>query len=450
MANNNQQNFYSNPAFCQQSEYYHPNQQQQKCRSPPRPTTINVRHPPVGAQTRVRIRDGRENGNNCYEEQEFYEEMIVDDAGLIKEKKVVIVSSPQESNYPINHRYEYIDDNIDKKVSKYEQIQHPNDKSRSEYIPLKRQESTKGSRYAAIPSTNENDSTNNNSGKYALVPVEDLANHHYTVISEDDIKAADRYEYIEAPSQEKPPPYNELADKRRPIAHQNMEVRKMVSPRKGNPIATQKLHELLSTPRKTPPIHNPPTSQRILSPQSPRKNISPQHQREIFITPNNIAPKIVRSTSRAQQKLNYAIGTRQSLQHQDNNKRHTAIVTPICSSPVQSVYSETTFSQKTESWMNLSVIKPPVQATLAIAAVMMLLCGGVSFGLCLYMISLMGRLYYLDFGTIAGFTCLILGLMGFRTRNCYWLPNRNYISGKIIIECNLFKKIRRLNSKYKN
>ncbi|GJQ76508.1 hypothetical protein Trydic_g2214 [Trypoxylus dichotomus] len=434
MANNNQQNFYTNPAFCQQSEYYNPHQQQQQqnCRSPPRPKTVSVRHPPVGAQTRIRIRDGdNENGNDCYEEQEFYEEMIVDDSGLIKEKKLVIVSSAQENSYSPNHRYEYIDDDVDKKVNRYEQIQQNKDKPRCEYIPLKRQESTKGSRYATIPTNKESDGANS-SGRYALVPIEDLSNHRYAVITEDDIKAADRYEYIAQPPLENPPPYNEFTDKRRQTTQPSIEARKMVSPRKANPAATQKLHELLSTPRKTQIIQNPPNSQRILSPQSPRKNISPQHQRDLFITPNKTPPKIVRSNSRAQQKLNYAIGTRQSVHHQDN-KRHTAIVAPICSSPVQSVYSETTFSQKTESWMNLSVVKPPVQATLAVAAVMMLLCGGVSFGLSLYMISLMGRLYYLDFGTVAGFTCLILGLMGFRTRNCYWLPNRNYISGYIVL-----------------
>lgn len=396
---NNQQNFYTNPAFCQQSEYY--NSQQRKCKSPPR--NFNIRQPPVGAQAKIRLHDVSVDASKeeCYEEQEFYEEMIVDDRGLIKDKKIVIVSSPQDNNYQqSSHRYEYIDDNINK-GNRYEYIQEEQ-KSRSEYIPLKSQESVKIHK----------ETVNVNSGRYALVPVEDLRNHRYAVITEDDIKTADRYEYI----QEKP------LDRIRQLP-QNVEINKMISPRKANPIATQKLHELLSTPPRSQRSSN--NSQKILSPQSPRtKTPQQQHQKEIFMT---TPPKLSRSNSKVQQKLNYTIGAR----HQPlPDKRHTAIVAPICSSPVQSVYSETTFSQKTESWMNLSLSKPPVQATLAVAAIMMLMCGGVSFGLCLYMISLMGRLYYLDFGTIAGFTCLILGLMGFRTRNCYWLPNRNYISGK--------------------
>lgn len=41
----------------------------------------------------------------------------------------------------------------------------------------------------------------------------------------------------------------------------------------------------------------------------------------------------------------------------------------------------------------------------------------------------MRRSYYLDLGIISGFAAAALGTMGFRSRQCYWLPNRNYISG---------------------
>jgi hypothetical protein len=63
----------------------------------------------------------------------------------------------------------------------------------------------------------------------------------------------------------------------------------------------------------------------------------------------------------------------------------------------------------------------------------MTLCGGVTSGLCSYMMYVIGRSYFLDFGMVAGFTCLTLGVLGFRTRRCYWLPNRNYISGYIVL-----------------
>lgn len=142
----------------------------------------------------------------------------------------------------------------------------------------------------------------------------------------------------------------------------------------------------------------------------------------------NVRQNLKKYPPKAQQKLNYTLGAKQISQ----DKRHMAIVAPMCSSPVQSVYSETTFS-KSGSWSNLSIKKHPIQATLTFAAFMMVLCGAVTSSLCFYMIYLMERQYYLDFGVVAGFTCLILGLLGFRSRHVYWLPNRNYISGKFNI-----------------
>lgn len=40
-----------------------------------------------------------------------------------------------------------------------------------------------------------------------------------------------------------------------------------------------------------------------------------------------------------------------------------------------------------------------------------------------------GRRHYLDIGVLSGFTCLLLGLLGCRSRTRTLLPNRNYISG---------------------
>lgn len=43
----------------------------------------------------------------------------------------------------------------------------------------------------------------------------------------------------------------------------------------------------------------------------------------------------------------------------------------------------------------------------------------------------MRRSYFLDIGIVSGFAAATLGLLGFRSRQCDWLPNRNYISGKV-------------------
>lgn len=45
----------------------------------------------------------------------------------------------------------------------------------------------------------------------------------------------------------------------------------------------------------------------------------------------------------------------------------------------------------------------------------------------------MRRSYFLDLGIISGFATATLGLMGFRSRQCDWLPNRNYVSGYILV-----------------
>lgn len=58
----------------------------------------------------------------------------------------------------------------------------------------------------------------------------------------------------------------------------------------------------------------------------------------------------------------------------------------------------------------------------------------------------MRRSYFLDLGIVSGFAAGTLGLLGFRSRKCDWLPNRNYISGKGN-RLNLFR-VRILNESY--
>lgn len=84
--------------------------------------------------------------------------------------------------------------------------------------------------------------------------------------------------------------------------------------------------------------------------------------------------------------------------------------------------------------MNLSSVKGNASGqALVVAAFIMFLCGLVTTGLCFYMLSFMGRPYYLDFSTVAGFTCAVMGVLGCRARNVYWLPNRNYLSGYLVL-----------------
>lgn len=116
--------FYANPAFCQQSEFF-----PQRALSPQR----SIRQSPVGAQT---SQVTSEEPPERIEEQEFYEEVIVDNQGFIKGKKVVVVAQNNEGQKYIQapqnngptarygspplqkQRYEYISMQEDKRPQK--------------------------------------------------------------------------------------------------------------------------------------------------------------------------------------------------------------------------------------------------------------------------------------------------------------------------------------------
>lgn len=130
-------NYYTNPAFCQQSEFCPP---QKRALSP----QGSVRHSPVGAQTAHVVFDNSLsdlNPEECVdniEEQEFYEEVIVDDNGFIKGKKFVVVAQNNEGQKYIQVPQE------ERKGSRYGSTQqihyNQNQRMRYEYIPMQEQE----------------------------------------------------------------------------------------------------------------------------------------------------------------------------------------------------------------------------------------------------------------------------------------------------------------------
>ncbi|XP_063370900.1 uncharacterized protein LOC134659201 [Cydia amplana] len=290
---------------------------------------------------------------------------------------------------------------------------------------------------------------------------------------------------------------------------------------KKNIIATQKLHELLSTPRKlksyasqpsvritpnkaTSPNRYTGTPQRIMH-STPTHGVTPSKSCANLTSPRNATSPI---SPKAQQKLHY--GTPEEFERHDvfvtsfreksrersfdmdrremsresrrdyerrspkKEKKSTAIIVPRVAAP-PSVYSEETYksfnSTKTMSaaaasltiaalmltlsgglttglsfYMMYTVrinkhthrynpykIMSAAAASLTIAALMLTLSGGLTTGLSFYMMYTLGRRYYLDFGVLAGFTCFLLGLLGLRSRRHQLLPNRNYISGYIVL-----------------
>ncbi|ERL89899.1 hypothetical protein D910_07258 [Dendroctonus ponderosae] len=123
--------YYSNPAFCQQSEFF-----TQRALSPQR----SLRQSPVGAQTSHAHLD---EPPDRIEEQEFYEEVIVDDQGFIKGKKVVVVAQNNEGQKYIQAPQS---DRHNVRYGSMQHIQHCAPKSvplrqpRYEYIPMQEQD----------------------------------------------------------------------------------------------------------------------------------------------------------------------------------------------------------------------------------------------------------------------------------------------------------------------
>ncbi|KAL0267876.1 UNVERIFIED_CONTAM: hypothetical protein PYX00_010025 [Menopon gallinae] len=86
------------------------------------------------------------------------------------------------------------------------------------------------------------------------------------------------------------------------------------------------------------------------------------------------------------------------------------------------------------SWSNSgSDFQPPTSGCLLIGAIIQIATSIASCAICFYLFSKLGRRYYLDFGILAGFVNFVLGVLGFRSQCWRWLPNRNYVSGYILL-----------------
>ncbi|KAJ2939296.1 hypothetical protein O0L34_g13392 [Tuta absoluta] len=228
-----------------------------------------------------------------------------------------------------------------------------------------------------------------------------------------------------------------------------------------NLIATQKLHELLSTPPRKLKSYASQPSVRI----TPNKSVEQRYN-----TPKSIissTPQVTPSKScanlslqrqntspispKAQQKLNYGLPEHferhdvfvtsfrkdRSLDEMERSRdsrrsqkkdRTTAVISPRVAAPPSDTFTEETY----KSINSLKAVNSAT-ASLTIAALMLTLCGGLTSGLSFYMMYSVGRRYYLDFGALAGFTCFVLGLLGCRSRRHHLLPNRNFVSGYIVL-----------------
>ncbi|XP_058061962.1 uncharacterized protein LOC131212205 [Anopheles bellator] len=190
-------------------------------------------------------------------------------------------------------------------------------------------------------------------------------------------------------------------------------------------LATLKLHELLTTPQKQSAQHwrNQPAPP---PPPAPSPfNATPA------TTPRRGAPagpaRVVSSTPKQQQPQQ---------QQQQLQPPTTAVISPRLNSDI---YSEKPLpldpekpwgaSDGSKSWQKMA----NASITIGAVSLMLILCGFMNSGLSLYMTAKLGREFFLDMGILAGFAAIALGILGFKSRQCDWLPNRNYMSGYVLV-----------------
>lgn len=221
-------------------------------------------------------------------------------------------------------------------------------------------------------------------------------------------------------------------------------------------LATQRLHELLSTPPKPksplvqqqqqqyqqqqqmqqtnfqqPQFNNrTPHKMTRFQPTPTRFEYERRVEEEIYqrtTTPNNkqYAPQRLHYDQRTMSMASVATTAT------NGDLRTTAIITPRLQQLESSDYRDPeAFNKSRES----DIYKIASTArTIGGIAFMMILCGVLNAGLCLYIIALRGLVYYLISGIISGFLCIALGSLGLKSQRTPWYPNRNYISGLVLV-----------------
>ncbi|XP_055549539.1 uncharacterized protein LOC129732574 isoform X2 [Wyeomyia smithii] len=186
-------------------------------------------------------------------------------------------------------------------------------------------------------------------------------------------------------------------------------------------LATQMLHELLSTPRRADITPSNSPQRRDNQP----KMVSSTPKRNEF-KPQKLQYDRCLQQARAKQQLH-----QQQQTQYEAAVRTTAVITPRLNVYDNGCYGETITSPELtdKSWQNASFQKiAHASATIGAVSLMLILCGFLNSGLSLYFTSKIGREYYLDLTIFSGFAAIALGILGFKSRQCNWLPNRNYIS----------------------
>jgi hypothetical protein len=316
-------------------------------------------------------------------------------------------------------------------------------------------------RYAVVPTEENEEIVDEN---HEIIQMHNGKAHRYAVIPTDEEEET----CLNGNLKPQPPAYCVAINRNRRTSPQRTPQKLVLqqaedstgpsTPRK-NPLATQMLYELLSTP---PQKSSSPFMRQNSTPLSPKN--SPYRTRQQAHHASN--PRLNRQDF-TPQRLQYDQNALRMASTLNLEQRTTAIIQPRQLQPAASIYNETTIpttppsSANTEkSWnKNLKSHKQAI-ATIGFVSLLLMFCGVINSSLCIYMTSVSsisalyvsiklplnvnqllikctifflfqtGRSYFLDIGIMSAFATVALSFLGFKYRHSDWLPNRHYISGE--------------------
>lgn len=242
-------------------------------------------------------------------------------------------------------------------------------------------------RYAVVPTEENEEIVDDN---HEIIQMHNGKAHRYAVIPTDEEETCLNGDFV------KPTPPGYAVTMSRRTSPQRTPQKQLVQQRineslhsvpstpKKNPLATQKLHELLTTPQKQSPFirHNS-------TPLSPKN--SPYRATAHHASNSRLAVSAPKLGELSPQRLQYDQKMRMASTTTLNvEQRTTAVIQPRLNTAA-SIYNETTttISENTEqSWKKNMQSHKQAIATIGFVSLTLMLCGVINSGLCIYMTSM--------------------------------------------------------------
>lgn len=245
-------------------------------------------------------------------------------------------------------------------------------------------------RYAVVPTEENEEIVDDN---HEIIQMHNGKAHRYAVIPTDEEETCLNADLPVRQQPPKPPSYAVALSRRtspqrtpqKQLIQQKSEDEMPSTPKK-NPIATQKLYELLSTPQKASPFvrqNSTPLSPKN-SPYRVKSNLYASNPR-LAVTTTPSKHEFTPQRLQYDQKVRMASTTTLNLE-----QRTTAVIQPRMNTAA-SVYNETTTTNTTtnteKSWNKNLKSHQQAIATIGFVSLLLMFCGVINSGLCIYMTS---------------------------------------------------------------